>query len=50
MTRSQIRDLFGGHRSAQRIERALSTLLKAGQIQCETEETGGRPAERWRAV
>lgn len=50
MTRSQIRDLFGGHRSAQRIERALSTLLKAGQIQCEAEETGGRPAERWRAV
>lgn len=50
MTRSQIRDLFGGHRTAHRIERALSTLLKAGQVQCSTEETGGRPAERWRAV
>lgn len=50
LTRSEVRELFGGHRAANRIGRALAALVSAGKAQRSTEETGGRPAERWRAL
>lgn len=50
LTRTEIRDLFGRHHSASRIGGALAALLRAGLATCSTVETGGRPAERWRAA
>jgi hypothetical protein len=47
LTRNQVRNLFGRNQSAERIEQALSLLLNLGRVQRVTEETGGRPAERW---
>jgi len=47
MTRTEISNLFGRNRSAERIGRALSMLLNAGRVRREQEETGGRKAERW---
>jgi hypothetical protein len=47
MTRTEISNLFGRNRSAERIGRALSMLLSAGRVRREHEETGGRKAERW---
>jgi hypothetical protein len=47
MTRTEISGLFGRNRGAERIARALSTLLSAGRARREVEETGGRTAERW---
>ena len=49
MTRTEISNLFGRNRSAERIGRALSMLLNAGRVRREQEETGGRKAERWYA-
>jgi hypothetical protein len=49
MTRTEISNLFGRNRSADRIGRALSMLLNAGRVRREQEETGGRKAERWYA-
>jgi hypothetical protein len=47
MTRTEIRDLFKRHKSADRINQALGLLLKAGRVRREFEDTGGRPIERW---
>ena len=47
LTRTQIRDLFGRNKSADRVDHALVLLEQAGLTQRATEETGGRPAERW---
>ncbi len=47
MTRTEIRDLFGRHRSAHAIGRALGTLDAANLARRAQEETNGRPAERW---
>jgi hypothetical protein len=47
MTRSEIRDLFGRHESAGRIEAALRQLTAKGHVTMMTEETGGRPREMW---
>ena len=49
ITRTEISNLFGRNRSADRIGRALSMLLNAGRVCREQEETGGRKAERWYA-
>src|SRR5215212_1440335 len=49
MTRTEISHLFGRNKSAERIGRALSTLLSARRVRREQEETGGRKAERWYA-
>jgi hypothetical protein len=46
LTRTQIRDMFSRHRSGQ-ASRALSTLLELGLTYSKSEETGGKPAERW---
>lgn len=48
-TRTEIRDLFGRHRSADQIGSALAKLAAAGKVTSDTRETGGRSAEIWRA-
>src|SRR5215217_770861 len=47
LTRNQIRDLFSRHVSSEHIGRALGELEKLGRVRLESQETGGRPAERW---
>ncbi len=47
MTRTEIRDLFKRNKSAERINQALALLLKMGSLSRTSEETGGRPRERW---
>ena len=47
MTRTEISRLLGRNRSAERINRALNLLLNIGRVRRETEETRGRPLERW---
>jgi len=50
MTRTAIRDLFGRHRSGERIGMALSLLITKGRARMEEKTTGGRPSETWFAV
>jgi len=48
MTRTEIRDFFGRHRSAGEIDRALRTLSTRGFASSTKDtDTGGRPTERW---
>ncbi|MGD0088569.1 MAG: primase alpha helix C-terminal domain-containing protein [Planctomycetota bacterium] len=47
MTRNEIRDLFGRHRSAAEIARALGVLARNGRAHPTYEATRGRPVERW---
>jgi hypothetical protein len=49
LTRTEIRDLFGRHQHADRINRALAALQRARLAHQCREDTGGRPVERWRA-
>jgi hypothetical protein len=50
MTRTAIRDLFGRHRSADRIGAALALLTSRGRARGEMKDTGGRPSEVWFAT
>ncbi|MBZ5581438.1 MAG: primase C-terminal domain-containing protein [Acidobacteriia bacterium] len=50
LTRSDLRDLFGGHRSSEEIGTALRILGERALVECEKEDTGGRPVERWFAA
>ena len=50
LSRTEIRDLFGRHKGADRINRALGELLKLGRVRKEDVPTGGRPTERWYAA
>ena len=48
---TELRDLFGRHRGAEDIGRALAALAAAGKAQRITRaDTGGRPAEVWVAM
>lgn len=47
MTRTEIRDLFGRNRRSDDVGRALGQLLEQGLVEFHSEDTGGRPAERW---
>ena len=47
LTRTNIRDLFGRNRPADRIEAALARLRRSGKAHCLCDNTGGRSAERW---
>lgn len=47
MTRTEIRDLFKRHKSAERVDLALNALADHGLARSFTEQTGGRPRERW---
>lgn len=50
MSRTDLRDFFGRHRSSEQIGRALTSLDVLNLVRCERESTGGRPAERWFSV
>jgi DNA replicative helicase MCM subunit Mcm2 (Cdc46/Mcm family) len=51
LTRAEISDqVFGHHRSADQIERALAVLERLGLVRRQVEHTAGRPAERWIAT
>jgi hypothetical protein len=50
VTRTDIRDHFGRHQSADRVNRALALLLQHGLARRQQRETGGRPSEVWFAV
>ena len=50
LSRTDIRDLFGRHKGADRINGALGLLLKLGRAGKEDVPTGGRPVERWHAA
>lgn len=50
LSRTQISSLFGRHRTASQIDRALVLLLERGLAQVDTEQTTGRPTEYWRAA
>jgi hypothetical protein len=50
LTRTEIRDFFGRHQSADRLARALGLLLKHNLARRDQQKTDGRPAERWFAA
>jgi hypothetical protein len=47
LTRNELRDHFSRHRTADQLKRALDSLQSLGLVESRTEETGGRPAERF---
>jgi hypothetical protein len=47
LTRSDLRDLFNRHRSSEEIGMALQLLEERGSAECQMEDSGGRPIERW---
>lgn len=47
LTRTEIRDLFDRHKSADEIGESLARLEGFGRVRKETVATGGRPAEKW---
>ena len=49
MSRTDIRNLFQKHQSAERIGAALELLASRGLVWRESVNTGGRPAELWRS-
>jgi hypothetical protein len=50
LTRTDIRDVFGRNKRQEEIDHALSVLEELNLAYCRTENTGGRPAERWCAT
>jgi hypothetical protein len=50
LTRTEIRDYFQRHASAERLGRALGLLLQHRLARREEQQTGGRPSERWFAT
>lgn len=50
LTRSELTDYFHRNRRAADIERDLHLLQKAGRARVTTDQTSGRPAERWFAL
>lgn len=49
-TKTALRDLFGRHVAATRVDAALGSLQKAGKATSESKPTAGRPVEVWRAI
>lgn len=50
MTQSELRGLFSGHKSSNRMMTALGMLASSGLVVAEPIETAGRPATRWRVT
>jgi len=50
MTKTEINDLFSGHRSAEEIDVALEVLERAGIARSSTRETAGRSITVWEIV
>ena len=49
MVRQEISAVFNRNLSSTELDRGLEVLLDAGLATCETEASGGRPRERWKA-
>ena len=47
MTRTDINNLFGRHRTSDQIDAALAMLLNLGRARFENKQTAGRPVETW---
>jgi hypothetical protein len=47
VTRNELRDFYGGHKTSDAIGQALAVLLQAGLARWEKSKTGGRPVETW---
>ncbi len=47
LTRTEINNLFHGHKSAGTIDRALAMLLEQGRVAARSEATEGRPVKRY---
>ena len=47
MTRTAISNLFGRHKSGDRLGAALALLTTRGRARMEMKESGGRPVETW---
>lgn len=50
MTRTELHDAFNKNLPANKLISALATLRDRGEAVAEPVQTGGRPAERWKAV
>jgi hypothetical protein len=50
MTRTELMHHFGRNLSSEQIGRALAVLVRGNFVVAEAVTTGGRPAQRWRAV
>jgi hypothetical protein len=50
LTRNDLRDVFGRHRSSEEIGAALRILGERSLVESRKENTGGRPVERWFAT
>ncbi len=50
LSRDAIRELFGRHQSAARLDQVLATLKQEGLVRDEREETTGRPRTIWHPV
>jgi hypothetical protein len=50
LTRAQVRDVFGRHKTGDETNRALKVLHDSGLARFEKELTPGRPTERWFAT
>ena len=50
MTRTDINNLFGRHRTSDQIGAALALLLNLGRASFENRQTAGRPVETWFAM
>ena len=47
LTRTEIRDLFKRHKGKAEIGRAMEVLVRQNFVRRTSEQTGGRPVERW---
>jgi hypothetical protein len=50
LTRTDLLNLFGRHKSSSEINRALTSLSEQGLVCCQMDRTEGRTAERWFAI
>ena len=50
LTRNELRDVFGRHRSSEEIGAALRILGERSLVEFRKEDTGGRPVESWFAT
>jgi hypothetical protein len=50
LTRTELLNLFGRHKSSSEINRALTSLSEQGLVCCQMDRTEGRTAERWLAI
>ena len=50
LTRTDLSEHFKKHKKSEEIGRALASIQKAGKGRCQTEQTAGRPTERWFAL